>query len=121
MVEHVQVCVNECNADERYCEPMQSWSLRLDTDLVKSAASADVGCCVQVCVNECNADEQYCEPMQSWSLRLDTDLVKNAQYVRKVEPGAALPGKEQLTQHRASHAQRAQPGLRARLDLLDQG
>ena len=32
-----QVCVNQCNQDEHYCEPMQSWSVRLDTDLVNNA------------------------------------------------------------------------------------
>ena len=33
----LQVCVNECNQDDHYCEPLQSWSLRLDTDLVTNA------------------------------------------------------------------------------------
>ena len=33
----MQVCVNQCNQDEHYCEPMQSFSLRLDTDLVTHA------------------------------------------------------------------------------------
>ena len=33
----LQVCVNQCNQDEHYCEPLQSWALRLDTDLVTHA------------------------------------------------------------------------------------
>ena len=29
-----QVCIKACTQEERYCEPMLSWSLRLDTELV---------------------------------------------------------------------------------------
>ena len=30
----MQVCIKACSEDERYCEPLLSWSIRLDTELV---------------------------------------------------------------------------------------
>ena len=31
----LQVCIKACTQEERYCEPLLSWSIRLDTELVK--------------------------------------------------------------------------------------
>ena len=31
----VQVCIKACTQEERYCEPLLSWAIRLDTELVK--------------------------------------------------------------------------------------
>lgn len=29
-----QICMNQCSPDDRYCEKLQSWSIRLETELV---------------------------------------------------------------------------------------
>ncbi|KAK9813800.1 hypothetical protein WJX73_010289 [Symbiochloris irregularis] len=32
-----RVCTNQCQPDDRYCEPLKSWAIRLDTELVTNA------------------------------------------------------------------------------------